>query len=88
MAGDHNEVRNVDVVVVGAGLSGLTAAHQLVRKGRSVTVLEAGDRVGGRTLNLDVADGVITEGAPEFEGYVEGAVRAAERAVGEVLTTH
>ena len=49
--------RRVDVVVVGAGLAGLTAAHRLKRRGHSVAVLEAHDRVGGRTLNHRIPGG-------------------------------
>lgn len=46
----------VDVIVVGAGLAGLTAATRLVRNGRDVLVLEARDRVGGRTLTQILPD--------------------------------
>jgi putrescine oxidase len=49
-----------DVVVVGAGAAGLTAANQLRKAGLSVAVLEARDRVGGR-LWTDEIDGAMLE---------------------------
>jgi putrescine oxidase len=51
---------NRDVVVVGAGPSGLTAARELKKAGLTVAVLEARDRVGGRTWT-DTVDGAMLE---------------------------
>ncbi|MCG2620784.1 FAD-dependent oxidoreductase [Arthrobacter sp. I2-34] len=42
-------MQTTDVVVIGAGFAGLTAARELTAKGRSVTLLEARDRIAGRT---------------------------------------
>ena len=46
---------SADVVVVGAGVAGLVAAHILEAAGCDVVVLEARDRVGGRVLGAEVA---------------------------------
>ena len=58
------------VVVIGAGLAGLSAADRLVSVGLEVTVLEAADRVGGRarTRRRSFADGQHGEGGAEFVG--------------------
>lgn len=59
---------SADVVVVGAGYAGLTAARQLANQGKSVVVLEARDRVGGRALNHDLGGGKVSETGATFAG--------------------
>jgi monoamine oxidase len=46
-----------DVVVVGAGLSGLQAAYEIQKSGFSCVVLEARNRVGGKTWSIPLASG-------------------------------
>jgi monoamine oxidase len=65
-----------DVVVVGAGLSGLAAARTLVAAGRSVIVLEARDRVGGRTLNHPIGGGKVIEVGGQWVGPTQDRVHA------------
>ncbi|MGH9034097.1 MAG: flavin monoamine oxidase family protein, partial [Acidimicrobiia bacterium] len=59
---------DVDVVVVGAGLAGLTAARRLVEAGQEAVVLEARERVGGRLLNHTLADGTVVEVGGQWIG--------------------
>ncbi|MCT9076045.1 protoporphyrinogen oxidase [Streptomyces fulvoviolaceus] len=51
------------VVVIGAGIAGLAAAHRLVQRGARVTVLEASDRVGGKLLPGEIAGARVDFGA-------------------------
>jgi len=61
-------VRALDaqVVIVGAGLSGLVAASELAAAGIDVAVVEAKERVGGRTLNQPLSNGNVVEGGGEW----------------------
>jgi monoamine oxidase len=75
------KLRKVDVAIVGAGLSGMTAARRLQRAGRSVVVLEARNRHGGRVRNAPIGGGAITEMGAEFRGvgqvHLDALIKAA-----------
>lgn len=45
-----------DTIVIGAGMAGLSAAHELDKAGKSYIVLERSDRVGGRMMSKDFAN--------------------------------
>ncbi|MEV0332365.1 FAD-dependent oxidoreductase [Nocardia sp. NPDC050717] len=76
---------DVDVVVVGAGLAGLTAARRLRAAGRSVRVVEARDRVAGRTLGGTLTNGVPVELGGQWIGTTQTEVLALVAELG--LTT-
>ena len=78
----RRRTRTADVAIIGAGLAGLTAARELVAAGRSVVVLEARDRVGGRTLNADLGGGHVTELGAQFIGPTHDRIAALAKAVG------
>ncbi|AZH84054.1 FAD-binding protein [Plantibacter sp. PA-3-X8] len=71
-----------DTVVVGAGVAGLVAARLLAAAGRTVVVVEARDRVGGR-VSTERRDGQVTDlGASWVHGVNDSAVAAAADAFG------
>ena len=71
-----------DVLVVGAGLAGLIAARDLTAAGRSVLVLEARDRVGGRVVNQDIGDGKIVEMGGQWAGPTQDRLLALAEELG------
>lgn len=74
--------READVAIVGAGLAGLTAARRLLAAGREPLVLEARDRVGGRTLNHELGDGEVVEVGGQWAGPTQRRVLALARELG------
>jgi len=71
-----------DVVVVGAGLSGLVAARDLAQNDRSVMVVEAKTRVGGRTQNQVSVNGVIVDGGGQWIGPSQTEIIALAKELG------
>jgi monoamine oxidase len=79
---------NTDIVVVGAGFAGLSAARDLVRLGHDVVVLEGRDRVGGRSATTTIAGTPVDVGGT-FVGPTQDAVIALAKELGcQTVPTH
>ncbi|MGW4159174.1 protoporphyrinogen oxidase [Streptomyces sp. NPDC004788] len=68
-----------DVVVIGGGIAGLAAAHRLVTSGARVTLLEGGERLGGKLLAGEIAGAPVDLGAESLLARRPEAVALAER---------
>jgi monoamine oxidase len=75
-------VQQYDVIVVGAGLAGLTAANAIQTAGHSVLVLEARNRVGGRNLDLPLAPGKVLEMGGQWAGPGQNRVLQLAQSLG------
>jgi monoamine oxidase len=78
-------METVDVVVVGAGYSGLVAARALRRAGRTVRVLEAADRIGGRAFTVLSAAGTPVDLGGQWVGRGHTRMEALARDYGATL---
>ncbi len=74
----------LDCIVVGAGLTGLTVATDLVQRGKEIVVLEGRDRIGGRIWNEYTPEGALIEHGGQW--IVDGHQRMHELAVAHKLT--
>jgi monoamine oxidase len=84
-------MHDCDAIVIGAGISGLAAARELEGAGLDVRVLEARDRVGGRTLNHAVGERPedVVEVGGQWVGPTQHEVMALVRELGiETYPTH
>lgn len=80
---DPATIKQVDVIVIGGGLSGLAAARTLVEAKRSVIVLEARDRVSGRAWSkFDVPGGGWIDMGAQFVGPTQDRILALAESVG------
>ena len=74
--------KKADVIVVGAGLAGLEAARKLHAAGKSVLVMEAQKRVGGRTLSEDIGGGEVADLGGTFIGPTQDHIAAVVKELG------
>lgn len=82
MLADERPARQADVVVVGAGLAGLAAARALVAAGAKPLVLEARNRVGGRTLTQMTPEGAALDLGAHWVGPTQRRMLTLGEALG------
>jgi monoamine oxidase len=70
------------VIVIGAGVAGLTTAMDLQRRGAEVVVIEARDRLGGRTWTADIAGAPVDLGGSWIHGPFRNPLTEEVRAAG------
>jgi len=78
----ERRTREADVAVVGAGLAGLAAARAVEAAGATVVLVEARDRVGGRTLNEPIGDGKVVEVGGQWIGPTQDRLAELARELG------
>ena len=72
----------MDVIVIGAGLAGLTAADRLTRAGHAVTVIEAAERLGGRVWSQQVSQGVTLDLGAQWVGSPQHRILTLAKELG------
>lgn len=75
-------IPEVDVAIIGGGLSGLSTAKSLLAANKSFVILEARDRVGGRVLNANLTGKNIQELGAEYVGPTQNRVLALAAELG------
>ncbi|MCH5321572.1 MAG: FAD-dependent oxidoreductase [Eubacterium sp.] len=78
-----------DVIVVGAGLAGLSCAYELSEKGKKVLVIEAQSYAGGRTSSFDDNGMQVESGLHRYIGYYSALPRLLKKCgvkIGDIVT--
>lgn len=81
-------IEEADVLVIGAGISGLAAAYELTKKKKKVIMLEARERVGGRVWSVALGGGLVSEHGAEWIGTHHAHMRALANELGVPLEAH